>query len=158
MVNWKTASYAVLLVLFPIAWFCPLVETGIFGEVKIPRILGGFTLFKDEQISVVSGLQILWKSDIALAIAVTFFALFAPIVKVAGALLIELDMLSARLKPAIIGLGRLAMADIFLMALLIIIVKGLDVGHVKVAWGIYLFSFCVIASLVLQIINRKKTE
>ena len=54
-----------LLILFPIAWFAPLLRAGILP------------LFRLSEISVLSGLQALWKSDIFLALIVTIFALFA---------------------------------------------------------------------------------
>ena len=55
-----------LLVLFPVAWFAPLMKAGLLP------------LFKLSEISVISGLQSLWGTDVFLALVVTVFALFAP--------------------------------------------------------------------------------
>ena len=49
-----------LLIAFPIAWFAPLMRAGLLP------------LFGLSEISVISGLQSLWKSDVALALMVTF--------------------------------------------------------------------------------------
>lgn len=132
----KIANLA-LLVLYPIAWFAPLMRAGLLP------------LFGLSEISVMTGLQSLWASDIFLALVVTVFALFAPYIKTIGISLIHFDLLSPRLGKVLEVLGKLAMADIFLIALYITLTKGIGVGRIEVAWGLYLFTFCIIASLVI---------
>jgi hypothetical protein len=39
------------------------------------------------------------------------------------------------------------MADVFLIALYITLAKGLSVGRLETAWGLYLFTACIIASI-----------
>src|SRR6056297_4323426 len=124
-----------LLVLFPVAWFAPLMRAGLLP------------LFALDEISVVSGLQALWESDVVLALLVTFFALFAPYVKTIGLALVQFDLLAPRALPALHLMGKLAMADIFLIALYIIVVKGVGLARVEVAWGLYLFTACVLAAI-----------
>ena len=46
-----------LLVAFPVAWFAPLIRTGLLPEWTMPRWLGGTTLFEADTITVISGLQ-----------------------------------------------------------------------------------------------------
>ena len=125
-----------LLVLFPVAWFAPLLHAGI----NLP-------LFGTEEISVVSGLQVLWATDVFLALLVTFFAIFAPMLKVIGVALIQFGMMKRKVLPAFNFLGKLAMADIFLIALYIVLVKGVHLARVETGWGLYLFTFCVLASI-----------
>jgi uncharacterized paraquat-inducible protein A len=126
-----------LLVLFPIAWFAPLLRAGFLP------------LFGLSEISVVTGLQSLWESDIPLALLVTFLAIFAPFAKTLGLALLQFGLLSPSTLPALHILGRLAMADVFLIALYIVVVKGVGLAHVEVAWGLYLFTFCILASMAL---------
>jgi paraquat-inducible protein A len=126
-----------LLVLFPIAWFGPLLRAGLLP------------FFDLDAISVVSGLQALWEKDVFLALLVTFLALFAPYLKTIGLALIHFRLASPRLMPAMHLLGRLAMADIFLIALYIVVAKGVGVGRVETDWGLYLFTFCILASMVI---------
>ncbi|MDP4033307.1 MAG: paraquat-inducible protein A [Pseudorhodobacter sp.] len=126
-----------LLILFPVAWFAPLLRAGLLP------------LFGLAEISVISGLQTLWKSDVALALLVTGFALFAPYLKTIGLALLHFGLLSPRTLPALHVLGKLAMADVFLIALYIVVVKGVGMAHVETAWGLYLFSGCILASLVI---------
>lgn len=127
-----------LLILYPVAWFAPLMRAGLLP------------LFGLSEISVITGLQSLWASDIFLALIVTLFALFAPYVKTISLALIHFDLLSARVEKVLELLGKLAMADIFLIALYITLTKGIGIGRIEVAWGLYLFTFCILASLLIS--------
>ncbi len=127
-----------LLILFPVAWFAPLLRAAILP------------IFGMDEISVITGLQSLWESDAGLALLVTFLAIFAPYAKTIGLALLHWNLLSPKTLPALEILGKLAMADVFLIALYIVIVKG--AGHVTVetAWGLYLFTACVLASILIS--------
>ena len=133
-----------LLILFPIAWFAPMLRAGLLP------------LFGLSEISVISGLQSLWETDVFLALIVTAFALFAPYLKTIGLTLIHFNLLDKRTLPALNLLGKLAMADIFLIALYITLAKGIGVGRIEVAWGLYLFTGCILASLGISIAARKE--
>ena len=143
-----------LLIAFPIAWHAPLLRTGLLPEWQMPGWLGGSTLFELETLTVLSGLQALWGTDRGLALVVTFFALVAPLLKVLGVALIQFGVLGAPAKEPVRILGKLAMADIFLIALYVVIAKGIGVGQVEVAWGLYLFTACVLTSLGLSLSSR----
>lgn len=137
-VTWLRVANLSLLILYPVAWFAPLMRAGLLP------------LFGLNEISVMTGLQSLWASDIFLALVVTLFALIAPYIKTIGLTLIHFDLLSPRVGKVLEGLGKLAMADIFLIALYITLTKGIGIGRIEVAWGLYLFTFCVVASLVIS--------
>ncbi len=147
-----------LVIAFPIAWFAPLLRTKLFPEWQMPFWLGGSTLFAPDTLTVVSGLQKLWQTDIFLAIAVTFFALVAPMLKCLGMSLIHLNLLSYSTQPMIGLLGKLAMADIFILALYIVIAKGIGIGTIEVAWGLYLFTASVIVSLFVSFVEYTKVS
>ncbi len=132
-----------LLILFPIAWFAPLMRAGLLP------------LFGLEEISVITGLQSLWQSDVILAGLVTLFALVAPYLKTMGLAAIQFGLVGDRLLPVIQILGKLAMADIFLIALYITLAKGIGVGRIETAWGLYLFTACILTSLGLSILSGK---
>lgn len=134
-----------LLILFPIAWFAPLLRAGLLP------------LFSLSEISVFSGIGALWGKDIFLALVVILFAILAPIAKVLALDGLLSGRLPATLKPWLFHLGRLAMADVFLIAIYITVTKGIGVGRLEVGWGLYLFTFCVLASLGLSIFVTKKT-
>ncbi|MFZ1469547.1 MAG: paraquat-inducible protein A [Paracoccaceae bacterium] len=127
-----------LLILFPIAWFAPLMRAAVLP------------IFGMDEISVLTGLQSLWASDIPLALAVTFLAIFAPYAKTIGLALLHFGLLSPRTLPALHVLGKLAMADVFLIALYIVVAKGAGHVTVEVAWGLYLFTACILLSLLIS--------
>ena len=124
-----------LLVLYPLAWWAPLMRAGLLP------------LFSLSEISVLTGLQSLWASDVFLALVVTLFALFAPYLKTIGLALVHFNLLKPVALPALHILGKLAMADIFLIALYVTLSKGIGVGRIEIAWGLYLFTACILASL-----------
>ena len=135
-----------LLVLFPIAWFAPLMRAGLLP------------LFGLSEISVITGLQSLWESDVFLALMVTFFALFAPYVKTIGLALIHFGLLRRKTLPVLQILGKLAMADVFLIALYITLTKGIGVGKIETAWGLYLFTACILASIAIGYLTEKSAK
>ncbi|MCU4654757.1 paraquat-inducible protein A [Roseibacterium sp. SDUM158016] len=133
-----------LLVLFPLAWGAPLMRAGLLP------------LFGLSEVSVLSGLSALWQGgEAALAILVALFALVAPMAKTVLLALIHLSRAPTRLLPALQLLGKLAMADVFLIAVYITLAKGLAVGRVETAWGLWLFTACVLASLGIGIATAR---
>ncbi len=142
----KFANLA-LLVLFPIAWFAPLMRAGL-----------GLPLFDLDEISVISGLQSLWESDVFLALLVTVFALFAPYLKTIGLALIHFGLMRRKVLPVLHILGKLAMADIFLIALYITLTKGIGIGKIETAWGLYLFTACILASITIGFLTEKRAR
>lgn len=132
-----------LLVLFPIAWFAPLLRAGLLP------------LFGLSEISVISGLQSLWGTDVILALLVTAFALFAPYLKTIGLAMVHFGLMRRKVVPVLSWLGKLAMADVFLIALYIVLIKGIGVGKVETAWGLYLFTACILVSIVISVLTGK---
>ena len=126
-----------LLVAWPVAWFAPLMRAALLP------------LFGMNEISVISGLQSLWGTDAGLALLVTFLAVFAPYVKVLGLALMQFGLLSRKVLPVLHLLGRLAMADVFLLALYIVLAKGVTHATIEVAWGLWAFTGCVAVSMAL---------
>ena len=127
-----------LLILYPVSWGAPLLRAGLLP------------LFDLTEISVLTGLQTLWGTDIFLALVVTVFAIFAPYLKTLGLALVQFELLSPRLLPALSVLGKLAMADVFLIALYITVSKGVGLGRIETAWGLYLFTACILTSLFVS--------
>ena len=138
----RTANLA-LLVLFPIAWFAPLLRAALLP------------IFGMDEISVISGLQSLWESDVVLALIVTAFAIFAPYLKTIGLALVHFDLLKPSTLPALSYLGKLAMADVFLIALYVVVVKGAGRVTVEGGWGLYLFTGCILASIAISILTAR---
>lgn len=135
-----------LLILYPVAWFAPLMRAGLLP------------IFGLSEISVITGLQSLWGSDAVLALIVTFFAIFAPYLKTIGTALVQWNLMDARVQKVLHVLGKLAMADIFLIALYITLAKGIGLATVETAWGLYLFTGCILASIVLGMLTERAAK
>lgn len=124
--------------IFPVAWFAPLLRAGLLP------------FFRLDEISVVSGLLSLRETDPALAALVALLALAAPYAKTLALAAIQLGVAPRRFLPVVTWAGRLAMADIFLIALYIVLARGVGIGRVETAWGLYLFTFAILFSLALS--------
>lgn len=138
MLNILRIANLSLLILFPIAWFAPLMRAGLLP------------VFGLNEISVITGMQALWESDVALALLVTAFALFAPYLKTIGIALVHYNLLKDKALPVLSWIGKLAMADVFLIALYIVVIKGVGIGKVETGWGLYMFTACILASIVVS--------
>jgi uncharacterized paraquat-inducible protein A len=135
-------------VLFPLAWFAPLMTV----KVKLQFWASG------TELSVISMLQSVWAEDAVLALVLTFLAVVAPTLKVLGTALIQTGFLSPRAHGALVVLGRLAMADVFLIAVYVAVFKGLDGGTITTGWGLWLFTACVLASVMMSLWHRPGTD
>ena len=125
---------ASLLILYPIAWWAPMIETRVFW------VLGG------GEVSLLNGLSALWSESWPLALLVGLLAIVMPYGKV---VLTQITFHRARplVQAALPWIARLSMADIFLIALYIVIAKGIAGASVTPQWGLWLFTACVLTSL-----------
>lgn len=139
VIRWLNLS---LFLLFPVAWAAPLVETGLWP------FLGG------ERISVLTGVATLWGEDIVLAILVAFLAMVAPILKTGLLAGVHFGLVTAKALPVLGVLSKLAMTDVFLVALYIVIAQGVGIGRVEAAWGLYLFTACGLLSIFVTQATR----
>jgi uncharacterized paraquat-inducible protein A len=146
-----------LVGVFPLSWFSPLLTTGLLPQWHMPVWLGGSTLFEPDTLTVISGAQKLWGTNLLLALVVTFFAMVAPMLKCFGMALIHFNLLTDTAQPLMTTLGKLAMADVFLLALYIAIAKGIGVGQIDVAWGLYLFTAAVVTSLGISLLAKRQS-
>ena len=112
-----------LLILFPIAWFAPLMRAALLP---------------------------IFGMNAALALVVTFLAVFAPVAKVIGLALVDFGLLAPRVMPALHVMGKLAMADVFLLAIYIVLAQGAGFVTIETAWGLYLFTGCILGPLFLS--------
>ena len=135
-----------LLILFPVAWFAPLLRAGM---------LPWFGL---REISVISGLQALWGSDVFLALLVTMLAIFVPYLKTILLVLVHGRLLSDRALPVLAWLGKFAMADVFLIALYVVVFQAQGLGRIETAWGLYLFTGCILASIMISGLTVRSPE
>ena len=140
----RLAPHLALLVLWPVAWSAPLLRTGL-----LPFLEG-------TELSVLSTVAALWPEEALLAALVALFGIAAPYAKTLALAAFALGRLPRRWAPALDGLAKLSMADVFLVALAIVVAKGVGLGRLETAWGLPLFAGCVLASLALSILEGRR--
>jgi uncharacterized paraquat-inducible protein A len=133
-----------LLLLFPASWLAPVARAGFLP------------FFSGDEISILSSLGDLWASDAPLAVLVALFAIAIPYGKTLFLAAVHFGRLGPRALPVVEIIGKLSMADVFLIALYIMLVKGVGIGHVTSAWGLWLFTACVLASIWVGFETRRR--
>ena len=130
-----------LLILYPISWFSPLMSAGLLP------------LFGMSEITIISGILTLWQDDPFLSLIVILFAVLLPMGKTLCKAVIDFGMAPKSWRHALAVLSRFAMADVFLIALYITAAKSIGMGRVETEWGLYLFTFCVLLSLLVSVMS-----
>jgi uncharacterized paraquat-inducible protein A len=135
-----------LLLLYPASWLSPLARAG------------WLPYFSGTEITILGGVADLWQSDAALAALVALFAVVIPYAKTLSLAAIHYGWLGPRALPLIEIIGKLSMADVFLIALYIVLIKGVGIGHVTSAWGLWLFTGCVLTSIWAGFETKRKLD
>jgi len=136
-----------LLFLYPIAWSAPLAHAGLLP------------FFRGTELTIFSGISDLWGSDILLATIVAIFAVVMPYLKTILLALIQFGLISGPRWMTLLEIaGKLSMADVFLLAMYVVVVKGIGVGHVDIAWGLYLFTALVLTSLTITLVQKRMEQ
>ena len=134
-----------LLFLYPIAWTAPLAHAGILP------------FFRGTELTIFSGIRDLWVGDVPLAIIVAVFAVLMPYLKTILLSAVQYGLVSGpHWTTALEVTGKLSMADVFLLAMYVVVVKGVGIGHVDIAWGLYFFTALVLTSLTLTLMHKDK--
>lgn len=131
-----------LLACLPITWFLPLLKNKAFYVLS-------------SEITLWTSLVELFQTDIFLALVILIFAMVMPLAKCA--LYAYLWFVTDGKRPGLLKTGsilaKLSMIDVFLFALLILIVKGLSIGTIEPQFGLYAFSSAVLASLGVSVVT-----
>ncbi|HET7410722.1 MAG TPA: paraquat-inducible protein A, partial [Paracoccaceae bacterium] len=110
MAGWPVrVANLLLLLLFPLAWWAPLARAGLLPW------------FSGDEVSVMSGIADLWHADRALAVLVALFAVAIPYAKTLVLAAVHLGRLGPRALPLVEAVGKLSMADVFLVAVYIVV-------------------------------------
>lgn len=141
-----------LLLLYPASWLAPIARAGFLP------FFSGLPYFSGNEITVLGGVRDLWRSDASLAALVALFAIVIPYGKTLCLAAIHFGRLGPRALPLIEIVGKLSMADVFLIALYIVLVKGVGIGRVVSAWGLWLFTGCVLTSIWVAYETRRKSN
>lgn len=125
------------LAIVPVTWWLPLFTA------RVPFLWR-------HDVSIASGLVELWRLDLLLFAAVLVFSVLVPLIK--GAALVWVWYRTPRrvVRQALDRLAllsKLAMAEVFLLAVILVGLKGVGIGTVEVTWGLPVFVAAVLLSL-----------
>lgn len=147
----KTLANLALLVLFPIAWFAPLIEyqAGIWW---LP--------FSNQsgQKSTIQALALLWDANLILALSITILVLIVPILKIIGSLLVMFGILAHSIQPALSYFGKISSIEIFVASILIVVATEMSALEITALWGTYFLLGCVTLSFILQFFSLPSTR
>jgi uncharacterized paraquat-inducible protein A len=125
-----------LVIILPVTWWLPLFTA------RVPFLWR-------EEISIVTGLAELWRLDLVLFLIVLVFSVLAPIGKLLASLYVWYRLPAGAAHRALgrlALLGKLSMAELFLLAVVIVGFKGVGIGTIEVAWGLHAFAAVVLLS------------
>jgi uncharacterized paraquat-inducible protein A len=131
----------VSVVLVPVTWWLPLFTA------RVPFLWR-------QDVSIASGLAELWRLDLLLFTAVLLFSVVAPLAKGLALSWVWYRVPIANTQTwlgRLALLGKLAMAEVFLLAVILVGLKGVGIGTVEVSWGLQGFVLTVLLSLASSI-------
>ena len=124
----------------PLSWWLPLFDA------RVPFLWR-------QQVSIATGLVELWRLDLLLCAAVFLFSVLAPLVKGAALVWVWYRVPRTRtrqLLDRLTLLGKLSMTEMFLLAVIIVAIKGVGIGSVEVRWGLHLFVLAITLSYAVS--------
>lgn len=126
------------LLAIPPIWLLPLFTA------RIPWLVR-------HEVSIASGLRELWGIDLVLFTAVLLFAVAAPLAKGLAMAWLWYAATAETARawlPRLAPLQKLAMAEVFLVAVVLVGFKGVGLGRVEVGWGLHALAASVLSSLL----------
>ena len=135
----------VSVLLLPVAWQLPLFTA------RVPFLWR-------QDVSVVGGLVELWRLDPVLAAVILLLAVVLPLLKGLAIAAIWYLVPAARAAAALRRieiLGKLAMTELFLLAVVIVGLKGVGLGRIDIAWGLHLFVAAALLSLATSLLAAR---
>ena len=129
------------LALGPVTWWLPLFTA------RVPFLWR-------QDVSIASGLVELWRLDWPLFAAVLLFSVVAPLVKAVALVWVWYRVPAdrcGRLLDRLALLGKLAMTEVFLLAVIIVGLKGVGIGKVETAWGLPALVLATSASFAVSL-------
>lgn len=134
-----------ILAAVPVAWTAPLFTA------RVPWLWR-------QDVSIVSGLVDLWAIDRLLFAVVLLFSVIAPAAKAVVGLWLWYRVPAAATShwpERLAILGKLAMTEIFLLAVAIVGFKGVGLGQVETRWGMWWLTGVVVAGLGVSMVMER---
>jgi paraquat-inducible protein A len=131
---------AMTLVALPISWHLPLFRTELL-------------VFLENEVTLLGAVITLAETDLFLCAIVVLFGMAIPFMKLLALLYAWFALPQARAQSWINAIGKISkfsMLDVMLIAIVIVGLKGVGMGKVKVEYGLYAYALVVIFALLLS--------
>ena len=128
-----------LIGIIPSSWFLPIAYTGL-----VPW-------FGLKEISIVSSLQVLCKTNLFLCLVVFFSVIIFPMIKLIFLSLAHFNIVKNDSLSILLIVSQFSMSEVFILSFYIVITKSTWLGHLSIAWGFYVFCFATIISLIIAL-------
>jgi paraquat-inducible protein A len=145
-------------------WYIPIMILMAIGLLiagwSFPTLKLTKVIFFTDTYSIWAGITELWKSELYfLAGLIFFFSMIFPLAKLLGLMGIWFVSLTQEARRRYLDwlelLGRWSMLDVFVVAVLIVLIKSKAIVDAQAAVGIYLFAGAILLSmLTANIMNR----
>ena len=135
-----TPLLVIALIVLPFTWWLPLFRTELL-------------VFLENDVTVIGAVQSLAEIDWFLCAIIVIFGMVIPFGKLAGLLYAWLILPADRGRVWIGILNKISkfsMLDVFLIAITIVGLKGVGLGKVEIAYGLYAFAAVVLTILGLS--------
>ena len=121
--------------------------------LSLPLLHAQQLLFWKSSYSVWQGVVVLWQqNECILAVIVFFFSMVFPVVKLLSLAIIWFIRLPEEQRAKLLywleTLGKWSMLDVFMVAILIVLVKLGPLAHVEPRSGVYFFAAAIFASML----------
>jgi len=132
----------------------------LIAGLNLPTLKLTKVIFFTNTYSIWDGVWELWKADhIGLAVIIFFFSIMFPCVKLIGLLFVWFVPLEPEGRRRFLYrlgiLGKWSMVDVFIVAILVILIKTKDIADANAQIGIYLFAGAIMLSIVATLVIEK---
>jgi paraquat-inducible protein A len=117
-------------------------------------------IFFKSQYSLMYSLKSMWEEDFYFLASIIFlFSMVFPIVKLIAIAMLYFFSFSKKNKERILNwlgiLGKWSMLDVYVVAILIVLVKAQSLVYARPCIGIYIFAVAIMFSMILSYITEK---
>lgn len=131
--------------------------------LSLPLLHARQMIFWKSSYSVWAGVVALWKAnELLLALLLFFFSIIFPVIKLAALAVIWFVKLPEERRRWLLHwlglLGKWSMLDVFVVAILIVLIKIGPLAKVEPRAGVYVFSLAIIASMLTTVYIDRLTR
>jgi paraquat-inducible protein A len=146
---------------YPKHWYVPaltsLALVTLLVAVWLPTLRLSKIVILNETYSIWRGIVELWKSEhYILALIIFFFSMLFPVAKLVMLLAIWFKAMNCQVRDRMLHwlgvLGKWSMLDVFVVAILVVLIKAGAATNATADVGIYLFAAAIMLSIIASLL------